>query len=149
MSTDAVQAARIGRAGLHDALVEVETAISAPVPGRVDLWRSTLHEALIMLDAAFERHLAITEGGGGLFEEIMASSPHLAHAVDEIRAEHRTIGDRIGEVMISTRSMDPVPWAATAVREQALGVLEALIRHRQRGADLVYDAYTIDIGGSE
>jgi hypothetical protein len=33
------------------------------------------------------------------------------------------------------------------VREQVTSVLSDLIRHRQRGADLVYRAYAVDIGG--
>ena len=31
------------------------------------------------------------------------------------------------------------------VREEALGLLQAIARHRQRGADLIYEAYSVDI----
>jgi hypothetical protein len=33
------------------------------------------------------------------------------------------------------------------VRELGTTLLGALVRHRQRGADLVFEAYQVDIGG--
>ena len=147
--TRALRAARVGRAGLRNALVQLEAAVAAPVPGGVHVWSRAVHEALVSLQAAFERHLAITEGPGGLMDEIMGSSPHLAHAVDMVCGEHRSIGRQIADVAADARMTDPVPAAAADVREQVLHLLEALIRHRQIGADLVYEAYAIDIGGSE
>ena len=35
------------------------------------------------------------------------------------------------------------------VREEALGLLQAIARHRQRGADLIYEAYSVDIEGGD
>jgi hypothetical protein len=34
-------------------------------------------------------------------------------------------------------------------RRHALELMAALVRHRQRGADLVYEAYSVDIGGED
>jgi hypothetical protein len=33
------------------------------------------------------------------------------------------------------------------VRERATALLVAVARHRQRGADLIYEAYAADLGG--
>ena len=33
-------------------------------------------------------------------------------------------------------------------REAATRLLDRLVRHRQRGSDLIYEAYAVDIGGS-
>jgi len=35
-----------------------------------------------------------------------------------------------------------------AQRDRLLALLGSLVRHRQRGADLVYEAYAVDIGGT-
>ena len=35
------------------------------------------------------------------------------------------------------------------LRERATGLLGHLVRHRQRGADLIYEAYQTDIGGGD
>ena len=37
----------------------------------------------------------------------------------------------------------------SVVREQVGGLLIDLVRHRQLGSDLVYDAYNVDIEGSD
>ena len=36
-----------------------------------------------------------------------------------------------------------------AIREQALELLAAIVRHRHLGADLLYEAYDVDIGGPD
>lgn len=141
--------ARSQRADLRQALLGVESAVAAPVPGRVQSWRQAVHDALIGLRTAWERHLAVTEGPGGVLEDVMLHAPHLARAVEHIRSDHRVIEELLNEATTSARLMDPVPDAATAVREETLGVMEALVRHRGRGSDLMYDAYATDVGGSE
>ena len=37
---------------------------------------------------------------------------------------------------------------AVTIRNQAIELLGQLTRHRQRGADLIYEAYQVDIGES-
>lgn len=142
-------AVRTQRAGLHDALMALEEAVAAPVPGRVGEWGRNVHAALVMLTAAYERHLAVTEGAEGLFAEIMATAPHCAQAVAHVRAEHQAITERLAAVTSHARTLDPVQLAAGRLREEAVGLLTAFVRHRQKGADLVYDAFATDIGGSE
>jgi len=39
-----------------------------------------------------------------------------------------------------------VAWAEE-VRVELTALLAALARHRQRGADLIYEAFAVDIGG--
>lgn len=144
-----IDAARSQRADLRQALLRVESAVAAPVPGRVQTWRESVHDALVGLRTAWERHLAVTEGPEGVLDDVMSTAPHLARAVDHIRSDHRVIEELLTEVTMSARLMDPVPDAAATVREETLGLLEALVRHRGRGSDLMYDAYATDVGGSE
>jgi hypothetical protein len=35
-----------------------------------------------------------------------------------------------------------------AFREEVTTLMGQLVRHRQKGADLVYEAYDVDLGGS-
>jgi hypothetical protein len=37
----------------------------------------------------------------------------------------------------------------TALREEATALMGLLVRHRQTGSDLVFEAYEVDLGGSE
>jgi hypothetical protein len=145
----ALQDVRLQRAGLHDAMVALEGALAAPMPGRVGAWGLAVHHALADLASAFERHLAVTEGSHGLFRDIIASAPRLSRAARDVQSEHELIGAQIREVTTAARMLDPVPEAATALREATVELVATLARHRQKGADLVYDAYSTDIGGSE
>jgi len=35
------------------------------------------------------------------------------------------------------------------VRERGTALISALVRHRQRGSDLMYEGYSVDIGGQD
>jgi hypothetical protein len=77
---------------------------------------------------------------------VLDSAPRLSNAVDHLVAEHAVIAALIADLL--ARSSNPVPDEdVDAVRELATGLLGRLARHRQRGADLVYEAYETDIGG--
>jgi hypothetical protein len=49
---------------------------------------------------------------------------------------------RIDEMTVAVDSAEP-----QALRDGLTDLLAELVRHRQRGADLVYEAYSVDIGG--
>ena len=56
----------------------------------------------------------------------------------------------ISVLVVVVQELAPVSldaeWAER-IRGVLTSVLVALVRHRQRGADLVYEAYAVDIGG--
>jgi hypothetical protein len=49
----------------------------------------------------------------------------------------------VSAAISQTKSED----AVDAIRAEVLELLLAVSRHRQRGADLVYEGYNVDIGG--
>ena len=86
----------------------------------------------ISLSERIAEHLAVTEGEGGLYAEIVAADPRLGFAVKQLFREHDNLrrGLRGG---------------LTAAQEAEL--LTALDRHQRRGNDLMYEAYAVDLGG--
>ncbi len=40
-----------------------------------------------------------------------------------------------------------VPWPLEDARDDLQRLIGSVIRHRQKGADLVWEAYNVDIGG--
>jgi hypothetical protein len=92
---------------------------------------------------AFADHRALTEGDDGLYAELVCDAPRLARTVDGLVAEHRTIDVAMERLISGTE----VGADAEVLRRDALVVLDGLARHRQRDADLVYEAYSTDIGG--
>ena len=147
--TSALEAARAQRANLHNVLVELEKAIAGPVPGRSREWTDTVHDALVDVGATFERHIAVTECSDGLFDEIVRSAPRLANAVESLRTEHNDIRQAISHMLVALRRGERDGADTADIREATLSLLARLGRHRQHGADLVYEAYTVDIGGSD
>jgi len=83
-----------------------------------------------------------------LAESILTGALRLANAVRALADEHEFIATDIAEAIAATQA----PVGADDVepiREQATGLLGRLVRHRQRGADLIYEAYATDIGGGD
>ncbi len=145
--TEALATARARRAHLHDAIVALEAAIAAPSP-RPE-WAEHVHDALVEVGAAFERHIAAVEGPGGLFEEVTAAAPRLANALDRLRREHQEIRAAITAALDAVRITSDRPLSSDDGREAAIAVIDRLMRHRQHGADVVYDAYAVDIGAGD
>lgn len=140
----ALDQARTERAGVRAAIARVESALASPATGRDRSWVSELAEQLATLDAAFARHVTATEGPDGLLAEILTGSPRLARRVEEIANDHRAIAEELGAAR--TALHDAVSDLGE-VRDGVVAVLVHLVRHRQRGADLVYEAYQVDIEG--
>jgi phosphomannomutase len=142
---------RSGRADLHEYMQLLEEAVAKPLPGRSELWAKHVHETLIELGASFERHIAITERPDGLFEDLTKVAPRLAGGVSKLAEEHREIRAAIGAALDAVRDRASVVCVDADLdgREAVLAVINRLMRHRQRGADLIYEAYQVDVGGGD
>lgn len=143
-----LEAVRQRRAELRETLSALERCLAAPAADRTVVWGERLHEAAERLAADFALHIEVTEGPDGLHQAILAGDLRLANQVDALTAEHAVIAEQIAE--LSAASEPPVTAAdAATVREQGTTLLDALVRHRQRGADLIYEAFQTDIGGGD
>ena len=131
------------RGSLHSALVEVEQAIAAAAAGRTQEWSTRVRAALERLERRVDAHIEATEGPEGLFEDVVQRSPRLARACERLIAEHEEIRARLAA------AMDSLDGEAGPARDAVMSLLALLARHRQRGADLVYEAYAVDLGGSD
>lgn len=104
-------------------------------------WRSGLVESLSALHGEFRTHIDLTEGPDGLYAAVLADAPRLTHQVYRLGREHRRVMAAI-EALAGRLEASP-----HRVRRLCRDLLGELARHRQRGADLLYEAYGIDIGG--
>lgn len=147
-TSEALAQARTGREDLHGYLHRLEHAVAKPASGRTAEWAAQVHETLVELGASFERHIEITERPDGLFDEVMRAAPRLSDGVQRLAEEHRQIRGAISRAIDAVRDRTSVVPGTTEVegREAVLDVLARLMRHRQRGADLVYETYQVDIG---
>jgi hypothetical protein len=143
--------ARKRRRTLHDALVHLEMAISSPAAGRIPEWSAQVTKDLIGVRDAFDQHIEATEKPDGLYEEIMQRAPRLAHTVDRLREEHPPIAEQIASTIARMEADDVLrdSWPVDQARDDLQRLIGGLVRHRQKGADLVWEAYNVDIGGPE
>ena len=146
--TAELDALRRRRAELRESMGVLERALAAAATGRAVVWGERVHDALQAMADDWREHVIVTEGPGGLHESILAGALRLANPVSMLADEHELIASDIAEAIAATQA----PVGADDVepiREQAVGLLSRLSRHRQRGADLIYEAYATDIGGGD
>jgi hypothetical protein len=137
--------ARERRAGMRAAIGSVEASIAAPSPGREDQWRQDVGRDLQVLSDALERHIAETEAPDGLLAEIVQSAPRLAPRVNKTKADHEALRGELAETCASAAAGVDV----ATLRDRVVDVLVHLVRHRQLGSDLVYEAYMVDIDAAD
>jgi len=144
--TPALEAAAQRRREVREALLAVEAAMACPA-AEPDQWRARVRTALADLDEAFEHHVFETEHPGGLYDEMERVASHLSGKAQRLRVEHPLIRASIAaerarlEVALPAEAIDPV-------RDDLQRLLGRIVRHRQHGADLVWEAYAVDIGSA-
>jgi hypothetical protein len=141
---------RLRRAGLKAALSGLELALAAPAANRAE-WVTNVRESLGVVHEVWTRHIVETEAPGAFLDELVTESPRLSKPTSRLRREHSEILATIvrAEKSLATPPAEDEAYAtwAEALRVELTALLAALARHRQRGADLVYEAYAVDLGG--
>ena len=149
--TPALSEARQRRATLHDALVHLEIAISSPAAGRIPEWTDLVAKETVGVRDAFEQHVLVTERPGGLYEEIITRAPRLDGTIRRLKDEHPEITEDVGVMLarLDQAEIGSAAWPLEDARDDLQRFIGTVIRHRQKGADLVWEAYNVDIGGTE
>lgn len=135
------------REALLVAVASLEAALAAPASDF--RWCDGLGDALATLRRTLGEHVIATEAPDGILAQVRDAAPRLSNQTDRLAAEHSTITDAV-ERLADRLDRAPVERTAeetAAIREQALDVMAAIVRHRQLGADLLYEAYNVDVGG--
>jgi hypothetical protein len=137
------------RRSLRRALSALEDALAAPIAGHERNWATRLVRTLDHLAEVFDHHVEVTEGPGGLYEDVLEEAPRLDNIIRRFRIDHEAIRSGISADRQRLGGWldggDPVE--LDGVRRRLTRVLGRLVRHRQQGAELIYEAYAVDIGG--
>ena len=149
--TPALSEAKRRRATLHDALVHLEIAISSPAAGRIAEWTALVTKEMIGVRDAFDQHVLVTDKPDGLYEEIIMRAPRLDGTVRRLKDEHPDIAEKVGQMVqrLESATIGGPEWPLDDARDDLQRFIGTVIRHRQKGADLVWEAYNVDIGGTE
>ncbi|MGH8774735.1 MAG: hypothetical protein ACRDWI_06025 [Jiangellaceae bacterium] len=143
-----VDLVRARRAELRAAIAGLEGALAAPA--RDPVWAARVQARADRLAAAFDDHVSVTEGPAGMYADILRTAPRLNFAVARLAAEHDDIQIAVAALAklvddVSGTDADVIE----RIRDDGTDLLACLGRHRQRGADLVFEAYEQDIGGCD
>jgi hypothetical protein len=130
------------RQELYETMTNLEGAL-ARSSGAAD-WRIDIESALSDLETALKSHINQVEGEDGLFAEIVERAPHLQPAMDTLRDEHRSLESACHRAL--SMSAD---WSPQVLRRRANALLVGLALHRQSGAELLFDAFNVDIAAGD
>jgi hypothetical protein len=144
------------RAELLESINALEQALAAPVPSGPIKWVQNVSAALLELSGDFRDHVEITEGPKGLYARVNRTSPRLSHQVDRLTQDHKTLTGLMSDLLTLVGKAagqfargDSMREDVDLVRERGTALISALVRHRQRGSDLMYEGYSVDIGGQD
>ena len=139
--TEAFEAARARRIELNVAIANVERVAARASSNPT--WRSKLLDELDGLRIALDQHVVEVEGEDGILAEMMEVAPRLANKIDKVQAEHPVLSAQVARTIETAQTSEDTDEIRTTILE----TLGAVARHRQHGADLLYEGYNVDIGG--
>jgi hypothetical protein len=137
------------REDLRRRMIELEDATARPAGGDPEVWWKSIHDHLDALRDAWDHHVVTTERPDGFLDEVVAHAPQLARRRDMLVKDHVEISGLFDDVMARQvpspgAEVEGVVWV-DAARDDLVGLLGALVRHRHRGAEFTYDAYNVDL----
>ncbi len=142
LANDSLTGAARRRTALEHALNSVERAAAAPAGN--DTWGQDLGSSIRQLQSALHSHIAEVEAPRGLLEQIVEKAPRLQRAVEGTRNHHAVLAHAITDLLDLIEAGEAT---AKDIRVDVIEILNDFARHRQDGADLIYEAYDVDIGG--
>jgi len=135
------------RADLYQAILALERAAARPAVAREGEWVTGVVEALEELEREIVDHIEITERPDGLYDEIVDAAPRLGHSIQLLRAEHPDMHAAASALRSKLQAGEER--SIDRARDEIQRVLGRLVKHRQHGADLLWEAYNLDTGGGE
>ena len=147
---EAIATNRTDRKRSLDALHALEFCAATAAPGRETDWLARVRAALEALEDALgeqEQNSAVSDS---TLSDIEQEEPRLRNRVIQLRRRHRDLHLRVGEL----RSQLDDPTASEGIDfadiRRRLERLAAELRYQQaREADIVYEAYTVDLGAGD
>ncbi len=137
-SEETVEGVAERRHELYETMRRLEAAVARP-SGLAD-WRIEIEAAITDLDKSLGDHIRCTESDDGLLAEILEGSPHLAPRIADLETEHQEL-----RTACRTALFMAADWSPTTLRRKTNVLLARLAIHRQTGAEILYDAYNVDI----
>lgn len=132
------------RGALGESMQALADALALPLG--MEVWGRRVRAALTELSHDIGVHVELTEAPGGLYPSLAATAPRLARGIDAQLDDHQFFVAEVERLLVA-RDLGISRSELDAHRDQVQALLGRLVKHRQRGSDLIYEAYEVDIGG--
>jgi DNA repair ATPase RecN len=146
-TTRASAVSQVDRDRMLEAMHALEEAAGRPASGPSAAWARSMQTALERLDAAFAEQRASYQDPIGLMAEIANAHPRLRTLVRQLR--HRWVElEATARALRQAVESSPDPYSLSEVRERVRWLMGSVRHHREREADLVFEALEIDLEAS-
>lgn len=139
------------RSGLHEHRVDqdrtlhamhtLEAALSEAAPLREASWRSVVHDALSVLEAATAEEAANAERPDSLLSDLSRTQPRLRNRTRALRLQYQKLRDTIGSLRHELEEQVESGVDYADLRQRLGRTLTALRHQRALESDLIYEAY--------
>ena len=130
-----------------DAIHQLELRAGSAAPGRQQEWLAGIQSSLDSLRAALAEQAENSLGADSLLSSIRTEQPHLCPKIDQLRRRYRAISEQIDQLTTELRSVSDPEAIDIADLRQTLDLIATELRYqRARESDLVYEAYSLDLG---
>jgi len=113
-------------------------------PDEDPLWVDRTLHRLQVVGEAFAAHVEAAEGADGIYADAVRTDGRLGFRAMRLCREHIALESRLASITALVRSPGVEPMA---IRHPIDVLLNELRKHRQRGADLIFEAYQQELGG--
>jgi hypothetical protein len=107
-------------------------------------WAADAATAVAEMRQVLDDHIRETEAPGSFYDDVIEHSPHLVNAAHRLQAEHPPLAASVVALALELETVTDDE-GVEITRQTAVELIKALLLHRHRGAELVYDAYNIDV----
>jgi len=128
----------------YEGILELERAMAAPAGDDAVAWAADAAPAVEDMRRVLDDHIRETEAPGSFYDDVIEHSPHLVNAAHRLQAEHPPLASSVDALALELKTVTDDD-GVEETRQAALELIKALLQHRHRGAELVYDAYNIDV----
>jgi hypothetical protein len=141
-----LRTAKTDRTASLDALHALELDAGRAGPGRQAEWVSRVRGALEGLRLALSRQSENSLAAESVLSAIEREQPRLRPKIHQLRRRYRAIADAIDHLDQELRSIPPDAIDIADIR-QTVDLLATELRYqRTRESDLVYEAFSLDLG---
>jgi hypothetical protein len=137
---------RADRARSLGALQHVERRAGAASQGREGEWLDELRSSAYGLEVALSRERS---DDTDLFDDIERIEPRLHNRVRQLRRQYRDLADAVRDIRIVLDESEPATIDVDDLRRTLDQLANELRYLRARETDVVYEAYTVDLGAGD